>query len=90
MSGARCPARDGSAALLSRSRLLIASTANASAVVPVAALFLGFGAGAGVTPGLFLAGFSVPSAQIGPTFALVELLRPKPRSWLVPFCCTSP
>ncbi|MEV6420991.1 MFS transporter [Streptomyces sp. NPDC051662] len=55
--------------------LLTASTTNASAVVPVAALFLGFGAGAGVTPGLFLAGFSVPSAQIGPTFALVELLR---------------
>ncbi|SCF74592.1 MULTISPECIES: MFS transporter [unclassified Streptomyces] len=55
--------------------LLAVSTANASTVVPVAALFLGFGAGAGVTPGLFLAGFSVPSAQIGPTFALVELLR---------------
>ncbi|MFE4646526.1 MFS transporter [Streptomyces sp. NPDC056730] len=55
--------------------LLAVSTANASVFVPVAALFLGFGAGAGVTPGLFLAGFSVPSAQIGPTFALVELLR---------------
>ncbi|MFF5563036.1 MFS transporter [Streptomyces sp. NPDC012623] len=55
--------------------LLTVSTANASTVVPIAALLLGFGAGAGVTPGLFLAGFSVPSAQIGPTFALVELLR---------------
>ncbi|MFF3753586.1 MFS transporter [Streptomyces sp. NPDC002018] len=55
--------------------LLTASTANASVIVPVAAFFLGYGAGAGVTPGLFLAGFSVPSAQIGPTFALVELLR---------------
>ncbi|MFJ2213347.1 MFS transporter [Streptomyces sp. NPDC101062] len=55
--------------------LLTASTGNASVVVPFAALLLGFGAGAGVTPGLFLAGFSVPSAQIGPTFALVELLR---------------
>ncbi|MGW2056786.1 MFS transporter [Streptomyces sp. NPDC001840] len=55
--------------------LLAVSTKNASAIVPVAALFLGFDAGAGVTPGLFLAGFSVPSAQIGPTFALVELLR---------------
>ncbi|MFE3601192.1 MFS transporter [Streptomyces sp. NPDC059142] len=55
--------------------LLTVSPANASVVVPFAALLLGFGAGAGVTPGLFLAGFSVPSAQIGPTFALVELLR---------------
>lgn len=55
--------------------LLAASTSSASVTVPVAAFFLGFGAGAGVTPGLFLAGFSVPAAQIGPTFALVELLR---------------
>ncbi|WP_308354275.1 MFS transporter, partial [Streptomyces sp. NP-1717] len=55
--------------------LLAASTSSASATVPVASFFLGFGAGAGVTPGLFLAGFSVPAAQIGPTFALVELLR---------------
>ncbi len=39
------------------------------------AVLLGYGAGAGVAPGLFLAGFSVPSSKIGPTFALVELLR---------------
>lgn len=55
--------------------LLAASPSSASSTVPVASFFLGFGAGAGVTPGLFLAGFSVPAAQIGPTFALVELLR---------------
>ncbi|MFJ4923836.1 MFS transporter [Streptomyces sp. NPDC088725] len=55
--------------------LLSATASNASAIVPVAALFLGFGAGAGVAPGLFLAGFSVPVWQIGATFALVELLR---------------
>ncbi|MFC9603483.1 MFS transporter [Streptomyces niveus] len=55
--------------------LLAASTSSASVTVPIASFFLGFGAGAGVTPGLFLAGFSVPAAQIGPTFALVELLR---------------
>ena len=55
--------------------LLTASPSNASAVVPVAALLLGYGAGAGVAPGLFLAGFSVPSTKLGPTFALVELLR---------------
>jgi MFS family permease len=55
--------------------LLAVSASNASDIVPVAALFLGYGAGAGVAPGLFLAGFSVPATQIGPTFALVELLR---------------
>ncbi|MFI5758598.1 MFS transporter [Streptomyces sp. NPDC051569] len=55
--------------------LLSVSASNASALVPVAALFLGYGAGAGVAPGLFLAGFSVPVLKIGPTFALVELLR---------------
>ena len=48
---------------------------SADAVVPIAGVLLGFGAGAGVAPGLFLAGFSVPSSKIGPTFALVELLR---------------
>lgn len=44
-------------------------------VVAVAGLLLGFGAGAGVSPGLFMAGLSVPSDRLGPTFALVELLR---------------
>lgn len=55
--------------------LLAVSVSNASIVVPIAVLFLGYGAGAGVTPALFLAGFSVSSTQLGPTFALVELLR---------------
>jgi len=55
--------------------LLAVTRSNASGVVPVAALLLGYGAGAGVAPGLFLAGFSVPSTKLGPTFALVELLR---------------
>jgi MFS family permease len=55
--------------------LLAVTPSNASAVVPAAALLLGYGAGAGVAPGLFLAGFSVPSTKLGPTFALVELLR---------------
>ncbi|HET6298490.1 MAG TPA: MFS transporter [Kribbella sp.] len=41
----------------------------------VSGLLLGFGAGAGVSPGLFMAGLSVPSNRLGPTFALVELLR---------------
>jgi MFS family permease len=55
--------------------LLGISHSNASPIVAVATFFLGYGAGAGVAPGLFLAGFSVSSLQLGPTFALVELLR---------------
>ncbi len=43
--------------------------------VLVAAGLLGFGAGATVSPGLFLAGLAAPSRQVGPAFALVELLR---------------
>jgi MFS family permease len=55
--------------------LLALTPGNTTLVVPVAGLLLGFGAGAGVSPGLFLAGLSVPSNRLGPTFALVELLR---------------
>jgi MFS family permease len=55
--------------------LLAVNESNASAIIPVSSFFLGYGAGAGVAPGLFLAGFSVPVWQIGATFALVELLR---------------
>lgn len=44
-------------------------------VTAVTGLLLGFGAGAGVAPGLFMGGLSAPSSQLGPTFALVELLR---------------
>jgi MFS family permease len=46
-----------------------------SAAVPWAALLLGFGAGASVSPGLFLAAFGVPAQLLGRAFALVELLR---------------
>jgi MFS family permease len=56
--------------------LALAPTATRSTeVLPVAGVLLGFGAGAGVAPGLFMAGLSVESTKIGPTFALVELLR---------------
>ena len=47
--------------------LLAVTPSNTSPVVVVAALFLGYGAGAGVAPGLFLAGFSVSASQLGPT-----------------------
>lgn len=56
--------------------LLVALTSGSGgSVVPIAGVLLGFGAGAGVVPGLFLAGLSVRSTDLGPTFALVELLR---------------
>lgn len=55
--------------------LLGLSAGTAEVLVPIAALLLGFGAGAAVAPGLFMGGLSVPSSKIGPTFALVELLR---------------
>ncbi|MCW2645179.1 MAG: hypothetical protein JWP07_1288 [Pseudonocardiales bacterium] len=44
-------------------------------IIAVAGVLLGFAAGAGVTPGLFMAGLSVPSGRLGPAFAMVELLR---------------
>ncbi len=43
--------------------------------VTIAGFLLGFGAGAGVAPGLFMGALSVPSNRLGPTFGLVELLR---------------
>jgi MFS family permease len=55
--------------------LLWLQPSSSTPVVAVAGVLLGFGAGAGVTPGLFMAGLSVPSTRLGPTFALVELLR---------------
>lgn len=64
--------------------LLLLDDANANVIVPVAGLLLGYGAGAGVAPGLFMAGLSVPSDKLGPTFALVELLRSEAAFLLVP------
>ena len=55
--------------------LLTGLTAGASALVAVAAALVGFGVGASVSPALFLAGFSLRSAQIQRVFALIELLR---------------
>jgi hypothetical protein len=45
------------------------------ATVMAAAGLLGLGAGATVSPGLYLAAFSLPSKIVGRTFALVELVR---------------
>jgi MFS family permease len=66
----------GMAATVVGAALLIPlSLANADVIVPIAAALLGYGAGAAVAPGLFVAGMSVKSEKLGRTFALVELLR---------------
>jgi hypothetical protein len=43
--------------------------------IALAAALLGLGVGSAVSPGLFLAGFSVDSSSIQPVFAIAELLR---------------
>jgi MFS family permease len=43
--------------------------------IALGAALLGLGVGAAVSPGLFIAGFSLGSAQIQRVFALIELLR---------------
>jgi MFS family permease len=48
---------------------------GARTTVLAAAGLLGLGAGATVSPGLYLAAFSLPSRIVGRTFALVELVR---------------
>jgi MFS family permease len=53
-------------------------------IVAAAGVLLGFAAGAGVTPGLFMAGLSVPSGRLGPAFAMVELLRSEAAFLLAP------
>ncbi|HEX3796106.1 MAG TPA: MFS transporter [Acidimicrobiales bacterium] len=44
-------------------------------VILLVAAAIGLGAGTTVSPGLFLAALSCPSSELGPAFALVELLR---------------
>lgn len=55
--------------------LLLPPSAGTRATMLGAAALLGLGAGATVSPGLYLAGFSLPSKQVGRIFALVELVR---------------
>ncbi|MDQ1663437.1 MAG: hypothetical protein QOJ68_3417 [Blastococcus sp.] len=55
--------------------LVVADRGSPSSLFGWAVLLLGFGAGASVSPGLFLAAFGVPSQSLGRAFALVELLR---------------
>ena len=55
--------------------LALDSHSTGHTTILLVAAAVGFGAGATVSPGLFLAALSIPSKQIGPAFALVELLR---------------
>jgi MFS family permease len=66
----------GLLALVGAAALLVGLAPGRSAwVVPLAALLLGFGAGATVSPGLFMTGLGMPSTVLGRAFALVQLLR---------------
>lgn len=66
----------GLVALVAACALLLALSAHGgTGVVPWASALLGFGAGATVAPGLFLAGLGVRSQLLGRAFALVQLLR---------------
>jgi MFS family permease len=55
--------------------LALHAASSHSTDLQVAVAMLGFGAGATVAPGLFLAGLGVRSTRIGRAFALVQLLR---------------
>jgi MFS family permease len=55
--------------------LLVSGSAQPGPGVLTTTFLLGFGAGATVSPGLFLAAMGVPSQLLGRAFALVELLR---------------
>lgn len=66
----------GMLALIAAAVLLMAP--NAASDKPsylAAAALLGIGAGATVSPGLFMAGFSLPSKSLGRIISLVELVR---------------
>jgi MFS family permease len=66
----------GMAALCAGGALLVTLHAGHSHVrTLVATGLLGLGAGASVSPGLWLAGMALPAKIIGRTFALVELVR---------------
>ncbi len=62
--------------LLAGAGLLLFITPQGSHTIMLIAVgLLGLGAGASVSPGLFMAGFSLPSKMVGRTFAIVELVR---------------
>ena len=68
-------ALSGMLTLAAAAGLLLAGGTKGSVPVAVGAALIGYGVGASVSPALFIAGFSLRSAQIQRVFALIELLR---------------
>jgi len=68
-------AMSGLTMLTAAAAVLTALTTGAGTLVAVGSALIGLGVGASVSPALFLAGFSLRSAQIQRVFALIELLR---------------
>lgn len=64
--------------------LYLLTPGRAVVLLLVGGVLLGYAAGAGVSPGLFMAGLSAPSNRLGPTFAMVELLRAEAAFLLAP------
>ena len=65
----------GMAVLAGGAAVLSGVATGPQSLVIVGSGLVGIGVGASVSPALFIAGFSLPSAQIQRVFALVELLR---------------
>jgi len=55
--------------------LVVGGTSPSHGLVLLVGLLLGAGAGATVSPGLFLTGWALPASSLGSAFALVQLLR---------------
>lgn len=68
-------ALSGLLVLTAAAALLTGLAAGGGAIVAIGSALIGFGVGASVSPALFIAGFSLRSAQIQRVFALIELLR---------------
>ncbi len=60
---------------LAATALILALAGTSSTLVAIGTAGIGLGVGASVAPGLFVAGFALPSLQLPRIFALVELLR---------------
>lgn len=65
----------GMAALVASAAVFLGAVGRGGPMVAVGAGLLGLGVGAAVSPSLFMAGFSLRSAQLQRVFALIELLR---------------
>jgi hypothetical protein len=65
----------GTIMLAAGAAVLAGAVAGSDAIVLVGSGLVGLGVGSSVSPALFIAGFSLRSAQIQRIFALVELLR---------------